>query len=143
MQKCAMTELQEVQITEEKPLLRTPGGPDPGKDAELITAKLLQEYGQKHTVETPYGVVTITIHGTPKPKRPAILTYHDVGQNHHSCFDTLFHFEDMQEIIKNFVVIHVDAPGMEEGAPAFPLGYQYPSLDQLADMIPCILQYVK
>ncbi|KAK9397344.1 protein NDRG2-like [Crotalus adamanteus] len=123
----AMTELQEVQITEEKPLLRAPGAPDPGK---------------KHTVETPYGVVTITIHGTPKPKRPAILTYHDVGQNHHSCFDTLFHYEDMQEIIKNFVVIHVDAPGMEEGAPAFPLGYQYPSLDQLADMIPCILQYV-
>ncbi|XP_034278919.1 protein NDRG2 isoform X2 [Pantherophis guttatus] len=122
-----MTELQEVQITEEKPLLRAPGAPDPGK---------------KHTVETPYGVVTITIHGTPKPKRPAILTYHDVGQNHHSCFDTLFHYEDMQEIIKNFVVIHVDAPGMEEGAPAFPLGYQYPSLDQLADMIPCILQYV-
>ncbi|XP_053116289.1 protein NDRG2 isoform X2 [Hemicordylus capensis] len=137
-----MTELQEVQITEEKPLLKAPGGPDPGKDAELIAAKLLQEHGQKHTVETPYGVVTITIHGTPKPKRPAILTYHDVGQNHHSCFDTLFHFEDMQEIIKNFVVIHVDAPGMEEGAPAFPLGYQYPSLDQLADMIPCILQYV-
>ncbi|KAL7977307.1 hypothetical protein Chor_009256 [Crotalus horridus] len=137
-----MTELQEVQITEEKPLLRAPGAPDPGKDAELITEKLLQEYGQKHTVETPYGVVTITIHGTPKPKRPAILTYHDVGQNHHSCFDTLFHYEDMQEIIKNFVVIHVDAPGMEEGAPAFPLGYQYPSLDQLADMIPCILQYV-
>ncbi|XP_066487249.1 protein NDRG2 [Tiliqua scincoides] len=137
-----MTELQEVQITEEKALLRTPAGPDPGKDVELITAKLLQEHGQKHTVETPYGVVTITIHGTPKPKRPAILTYHDVGQNHHSCFDTLFHYEDMQEIIKNFVVIHVDAPGMEEGAPAFPLGYQYPSLDQLADMIPCILQYV-
>ncbi|XP_048372953.1 protein NDRG2 [Sphaerodactylus townsendi] len=119
-----MTELKEVQITEEKPLLRAP---DPGK---------------KHQVETPYGIVTITIHGTPKPKRPAILTYHDVGQNHHSCYDTLFHFEDMQEIIKNFVVIHVDAPGMEEGAPAFPLGYQYPSLDQLADMIPCILQYV-
>ncbi|XP_077171843.1 protein NDRG2 isoform X2 [Paroedura picta] len=122
-----MTELQEVQITEEKPLFRALEGIDPGK---------------KHQVETPYGIVTITIHGTPKPKRPAILTYHDVGQNHHSCFDTLFHFEDMQEIIKNFVVIHVDAPGMEEGAPAFPLGYQYPSLDQLADMIPCILQYV-
>ncbi|KAH0626610.1 hypothetical protein JD844_001690, partial [Phrynosoma platyrhinos] len=138
----AMTELQEVQITEGKPLLQSPGAPDPGKDAELITEKLLQEHGQKHTVETPYGIVTITIHGTPKPKRPAILTYHDVGQNHHSCFDTLFYFEDMQEIIKNFVVIHVDAPGMEEGAPAFPLGYQYPSLDQLADMIPCILQYV-
>uniref|UniRef100_A0A8C3SL27 Protein NDRG2 n=1 Tax=Chelydra serpentina TaxID=8475 RepID=A0A8C3SL27_CHESE len=122
-----MTELHEVQITEEKPLLLPPSQPVPGK---------------KHSVETPYGLVTFTVHGTPKPKRPAILTYHDVGLNHQSCFEPLFHFEDMQEIVKNFVVVHVDAPGMEEGAPLFPLGYQYPSLDQLADMIPCILQYL-
>ncbi|XP_049624590.1 protein NDRG2 isoform X3 [Suncus etruscus] len=54
----------------------------------------------------------------------------------------LFRFGDMQEIIQNFVRVHVDAPGMEDGAPVFPLGYQYPSLDQLADMIPCILQYL-
>ncbi|XP_011381037.1 protein NDRG2 isoform X4 [Pteropus alecto] len=55
---------------------------------------------------------------------------------------SLFQFGDMQEIIQNFVRVHVDAPGMEEGAPVFPVGYQYPSLDQLADMIPCILQYL-
>ncbi|RXM28708.1 Protein NDRG2 [Acipenser ruthenus] len=47
----------------------------------------------------------------------------------------------MQEITKNFVVCHIDAPGQEEGAAAFPLGYRYPSMDQLAEMIPCILQY--
>ncbi|XP_067388355.1 protein NDRG2 isoform X1 [Emydura macquarii macquarii] len=122
-----MTELHEVQITEEKPLLVPPTQPVPGK---------------KHSVETPYGLVTFTVHGSPKPKRPAILTYHDVGLNHQSCFEPLFRFEDMQEIVKNFVVVHVDAPGMEEGAPLFPVGYQYPSLDQLADMIPCILQYL-
>ncbi|KAI2570181.1 NDRG2 isoform 33, partial [Pan troglodytes] len=95
-----------------------------------------------HSVETPYGSVTFTVYGTPKPKRPAILTYHDVGLNYKSCFQPLFQFEDMQEIIQNFVRVHVDAPGMEEGAPVFPLGYQYPSLDQLADMIPCVLQYL-
>ncbi|XP_041494779.1 protein NDRG2 isoform X4 [Microtus oregoni] len=121
-----MAELQEVQITEEKPLL-------PGQTPE--TAKT-------HSVETPYGSVTFTVYGTPKPKRPAIFTYHDVGLNYKSCFQPLFQFGDMQEIIQNFVRVHVDAPGMEEGAPVFPLGYQYPSLDQLADMIPCILQYL-
>ncbi|XP_032766028.1 protein NDRG2-like [Rattus rattus] len=98
---------------------------------------------QTHSVETPYGSVTFTVYGTPKPKRPAIFTYHDVGLNYKSCFQPLFQFGDMQEIIQNFVRVHVDAPGMEEGAPVFPLGYQYPSLDQLADMIPCILQYLK
>uniref|UniRef100_A0A8C8ZDT5 NDRG family member 2 n=1 Tax=Prolemur simus TaxID=1328070 RepID=A0A8C8ZDT5_PROSS len=121
-----MAELQEVQITEEKPLL-------PGQTPEAA---------KTHSVETPYGSVTFTVYGTPKPKRPAILTYHDVGLNYKSCFQPLFQFGDMQEIIQNFVRVHVDAPGMEEGAPVFPLGYQYPSLDQLADMIPCILQYL-
>uniref|UniRef100_A0A2K6SA10 NDRG family member 2 n=1 Tax=Saimiri boliviensis boliviensis TaxID=39432 RepID=A0A2K6SA10_SAIBB len=121
-----MAELQEVQITEEKPLL-------PGQTPEAA---------KTHSVETPYGSVTFTVFGTPKPKRPAILTYHDVGLNYKSCFQPLFQFGDMQEIIQNFVRVHVDAPGMEEGAAVFPLGYQYPSLDQLADMIPCILQYL-
>ncbi|MBV98622.1 Protein NDRG2, partial [Eschrichtius robustus] len=132
-----MAELQEVQITEEKPLLpgQTP------EEAELA-ARILLDQGQTHSVETPYGSVTFTVYGTPKPKRPAILTYHDVGLNYKSCFKPLFQFADMQEIIQNFVRVHVDAPGMEEGAPVFPLGYQYPSLDQLADMIPCILQYL-
>ncbi|TKC37558.1 hypothetical protein EI555_012793, partial [Monodon monoceros] len=131
-----MAELQEVQITEEKPLL--PGQtPEVAKEAELA-ARILLDQGQPnsylmtHSVETPYGSITFTVYGTPKPKRPAILTYHD----------PLFQFADMQEIIQNFVRVHVDAPGMEEGAPVFPLGYQYPSLDQLADMIPCILQYL-
>ncbi|XP_036303642.1 protein NDRG2 isoform X3 [Pipistrellus kuhlii] len=54
----------------------------------------------------------------------------------------LFQSGDMQEIIQNFVRVHVNAPGMEEGAPVYPVGYQYPSLDQLADTIPCILQYL-
>nr|XP_035973847.1 protein NDRG2 isoform X1 [Halichoerus grypus]XP_035973848.1 protein NDRG2 isoform X1 [Halichoerus grypus]XP_035973850.1 protein NDRG2 isoform X1 [Halichoerus grypus]XP_035973851.1 protein NDRG2 isoform X1 [Halichoerus grypus] len=135
-----MAELREVQITEEKPLL--PGHtPEVAKEAELA-ARILLDQGQTHSVETPYGSVTFTVYGTPKPKRPAILTYHDVGLNYKSCFQPLFQFGDMQEIIQNFVRVHVDAPGMEEGAPVFPLGYQYPSLDQLADMIPCILQYL-
>ncbi|XP_074427864.1 protein NDRG2-like isoform X2 [Larus michahellis] len=59
-----------------------------------------------------------------------------------SCFTPLFAHEEMGEIVKNFLVVHVDPPGMEEGAPPYPPGYQYPSLEQLAEMIPCILQYL-
>ncbi|XP_012782345.1 protein NDRG2 isoform X4 [Ochotona princeps] len=70
----------------------------------------------------------------PNAQRYSLITMWDLTP--------LFQFGDMQEIIQNFVRVHVDAPGMEEGAPVFPLGYQYPSLDQLADMIPCILQYL-
>uniref|UniRef100_A0A8C1Z4H1 Protein NDRG2 n=1 Tax=Cyprinus carpio TaxID=7962 RepID=A0A8C1Z4H1_CYPCA len=54
---------------------------------------------------------------------PAILTFHDVGMDSKSCFSTLFKFEEMQEIVKNFTVVHVDAPGQEDGAAIYPAGY--------------------
>ncbi|XP_069616512.1 protein NDRG2 isoform X3 [Ranitomeya imitator] len=132
-----MSELQEVQITEDNNALLQ----DPLKAAELA-AKLLQVQEQKHSIETPYGMVTVTIQGSPKPKRPAIVTFHDVGMDHKLCFKMLFENEDMYEIVKNFVVCHIDAPGQEEGAAVYPAGYQYPSLDQLAETIPCVLQYL-
>ncbi|XP_077317290.1 protein NDRG2 isoform X1 [Lithobates pipiens] len=131
-----MSELQEVQITDDNALPQ-----DPLKATELA-AKLMQVQEQKHCIETPYGMVTVTIQGSPKPKRPAIVTFHDVGMDHKMCFDTLFNNEDMHEIVKNFVVCHIDAPGQEEGAAVYPVGYQYPSLDQLAETIPCVLQYL-
>ncbi|KAM9584672.1 LOW QUALITY PROTEIN: protein NDRG2 [Morphnus guianensis] len=92
-------------------------------------------------LETPYGAVNVTLVGTPRPARPALLTFPDVGHTHESCCPLFAHHE-MHEIVKNFLVVHVDPPGMEEGAPPYPAGYQYPSLEQLAEMIPCILQYL-
>uniref|UniRef100_A0A8C2KA60 NDRG family member 2 n=1 Tax=Cyprinus carpio TaxID=7962 RepID=A0A8C2KA60_CYPCA len=56
---------------------------------------------------------------------PAILTFHDVGMDSKSCFSTLFKFEEMQEIVKNFTVVHVDAPGQEDGAAIYPAGYVF------------------
>uniref|UniRef100_A0A6Q2WW77 Protein NDRG2 n=1 Tax=Esox lucius TaxID=8010 RepID=A0A6Q2WW77_ESOLU len=115
------TEMQEIAITEEKPLL--PGQPDPVKE---------------HSIETPHGVLHVTLYGTSKTRRPAILTIHDVGLDSKSCFSPLFEFDEMQEIVKNFTRVHIDAPGQEEGASAYPMGYQYPSMDQLAEMIPAM-----
>uniref|UniRef100_A0A673KXL6 Protein NDRG2-like n=1 Tax=Sinocyclocheilus rhinocerous TaxID=307959 RepID=A0A673KXL6_9TELE len=54
---------------------------------------------------------------------PAILTFHDVGMDSKSCFSTLFKFEEMQEIVKNFTVVHVNAPGQEDGTAIYPAGY--------------------
>uniref|UniRef100_A0A8C7IZ68 NDRG family member 2 n=1 Tax=Oncorhynchus kisutch TaxID=8019 RepID=A0A8C7IZ68_ONCKI len=96
---------------------------------------------QEHSIETPHGLLHVTLHGTSNTRRPAILTFHDVGLDSKSCFSPLFKFEEMQEIVKNFTLVHIDAPGQEEGATAYPMGYQYPSMEQIAEMIPAVLTY--
>ncbi|XP_068443484.1 protein NDRG2 isoform X2 [Clinocottus analis] len=131
------TEMQEIAITEEKPLLT---GQAEAKDAEAA-ARILLDQGQEHSIETPHGVLHVTLHGTRTTRRPAILTFHDVGLDSKSCFSPLFKFEEMQEIVKNFTLIHVDAPGQEEGAAAYAAGHQYPSMDTIAEMIPSVLQF--
>uniref|UniRef100_A0A8C5HFR1 Protein NDRG1-like n=1 Tax=Gouania willdenowi TaxID=441366 RepID=A0A8C5HFR1_GOUWI len=79
--------------------------------------------------------------GVPKGDRPVILTFHDIGLNHKTCWDTLFSHEDMSEIMQHFAVCHIDAPGQHEGASTFSTGYEYPSMDQLSETLPLVLKH--
>uniref|UniRef100_A0A674NEL7 Uncharacterized protein n=1 Tax=Takifugu rubripes TaxID=31033 RepID=A0A674NEL7_TAKRU len=132
-----MEELHDVQLTEIKPLLTGQVG------QQLWTRYWFLPRPQEHDVETAHGVLHVTMRGVAKGNRPTILTYHDVGLNHKSCFNSLFNYEDMQEVTQHFSVLHVDAPGQQENAPGFPAGYQYPTVDELAQMLPAVLSQVK
>ncbi|KAM9783293.1 protein NDRG1-like [Neosynchiropus ocellatus] len=92
-------------------------------------------------IDTPYGKVHSIMMGVPRANRPVILTYHDIGLNHKSCFETLFNHEDMQEIIRHFPVCHVEAPGQHEGAKTLATGFTYPTMDQLSEALPSVLKH--
>uniref|UniRef100_A0A8C1QQ17 N-myc downstream regulated 1 n=1 Tax=Cyprinus carpio TaxID=7962 RepID=A0A8C1QQ17_CYPCA len=81
--------------------------------------------------------------GVPKGNRPTILTFHDIGLNHKSCFESLFNHKDMHEIMQHFAVCHVDAPGQQEGASTLSTEYTYPSMDQLSETLPMVLQHFR
>ncbi|XP_043976776.1 protein NDRG3-like [Gambusia affinis] len=123
-----MEELHDVQLTEIKPLLT-------GQNRNNLQDVNCKE----HDVETAHGVLHVTMRGVAKGNQPTILTYHDLGLNHKSCFNTLFNFEDMQEVTQHFSVLHVDAPGQQDNAPVFPPGYEYPAMEELAEMLPPVL----
>uniref|UniRef100_A0A3B5BD40 Protein NDRG1-like n=1 Tax=Stegastes partitus TaxID=144197 RepID=A0A3B5BD40_9TELE len=115
-------EMDDIKVVESKPLL---------VDREL----------PEHDVETPHGRLHCTMKGVPKGDRPVILTFHDIGLNHKTCWDTLFNHEDMAEIMHHFAVCHVDALGQHEGANTFSTGYEYPSMDQLSETLPLVLKH--
>nr|XP_020462503.1 protein NDRG1-like [Monopterus albus] len=126
--------MDEIQIVESKPLLVD-------KELQGLREAVLQLVTKEHDVETPHGRIHCTMKGIPKGDRPVILTYHDIGLNHKTCWDTLFNHEDMAEIMQHFAVCHVDAPGQHEGANTFSTGYEYPSMDQLSETLPLVLKH--
>ncbi|KAM9493090.1 protein NDRG1a [Clarias gariepinus] len=111
------------------------------KDLQGLREAVQQLETKEDNVETPCGRIHCTLKGVPKGDRPVILTFHDIGLNHKTCFDTLFQHEDMQEIMQHFAVCHVDAPGQHEGANTFSTGYEYPSMDQLSETLPLVLKH--
>ncbi|KAH0619029.1 hypothetical protein JD844_018632 [Phrynosoma platyrhinos] len=80
-----MEELQDVQLTEIKPLLN-----------DKNSARNFQDFDcQEHDIETAYGVVHITMRGTSKGNRPVILTYHDIGLNRKYQYPTIDELAEM------------------------------------------------
>ncbi|XP_064610298.1 protein NDRG3-like [Liolophura sinensis] len=94
---------------------------------------------QDEDVETPHGRIRVAIQGDRT--KPAILTFHDIGLNHISCYQGFFSFPEMQPILRHFCVYHLDAPGQEEGALQLKQMFMYPTMDQLAQAVYYVIDY--
>lgn len=120
-------ELQEINITENKPLLfeKSTSG-----DTVIVECSYIYN-GTSYTAD-----LHVTIQGDRSAGKP-FVTFHDIGMNHVSNFNTLFNSEHMEPIMNRFCVYHIDAPGMQENAADLgkDAGYAYPSIENLSDMI--------
>jgi len=66
-----------------------------------------------HVVPTRYGPIAVTVHGDRA--KPPLLTFHDVGLNHRTCFQPLFVCAgSSSDLCTRFCAYHVDFPGCEE-----------------------------
>lgn len=70
--------------------------------------------------------------------KPVILTFHDVGFNSCTSFESLFAHPKMRSTLQQFSILHVSAPGQEMFAKSLE---KYPTLDQIADAISQIVAH--
>ncbi|KFD70401.1 hypothetical protein M514_13786, partial [Trichuris suis] len=114
---------------------------------ELSPAALLISGAESHKdyeevkVDTLFGKICVYVVGDQK--KPAILTFHDLGLSANPCFQSFFHFSEMSAISDKFCVYHVNAPGQEEDAEALPENYVYPSMDELGDIAIAVADHFK
>ncbi|XP_033625605.1 protein NDRG3-like isoform X2 [Asterias rubens] len=85
------------------------------------------------------GIMLVAVQGDRS--KPAIITYHDIGLNHVTCFQGFFNFPDMAPILKQCCVYHVNAPGQEQGAAQIPEGKKFPDMDILAEMLLSVVNH--
>lgn len=74
-------------------------------------------------------------------RKEVMITFHDVGMNHKTCFERFFQHEDIVHLLDRFVIYHVDAPGQESKAENLASDYQYPSITKLAEMVGNVIDH--
>lgn len=74
-------------------------------------------------------------------KKDVMLTFHDIGMNHKTCFEKFLNHEDIKCIHDRFVIYHIDAPGQDTGAENLSNDYQYPSMKDLSDKVGNVIDH--
>ncbi|KAL9983245.1 hypothetical protein ACROYT_G005390 [Oculina patagonica] len=74
-------------------------------------------------------------------KKEVMITFHDVGMNHKTCFERFFQHEDIVGLLDRFIIYHVDAPGQESKAENLAPDYQYPTMKKLGEMVGNVIDH--
>ncbi|TRY62533.1 hypothetical protein TCAL_06292 [Tigriopus californicus] len=115
--------------------------------ASPLNRTMIREDNSKYTeemVETTQGVgVTrkMLVAWAGDRRKPAIVTYHDLGLNYISNFQAFCNYPEMSEILQHFCIFHLNAPGQEEGAPVIPESETYPSMDEMAEQVNDVINH--
>jgi len=95
-------------------------------------------------VITKYGPILVTKQeSNARDGKPVIITYHDIGLNWSSNFESFFSTADNRLLLETFRVYHVTAPGQESEADDLPLNYRFPTMDELADQVLDVCRHYK
>eukprot|EP01061_Rhynchopus_euleeides_P041601 TRINITY_DN72795_c0_g1_i1.p2 TRINITY_DN72795_c0_g1~~TRINITY_DN72795_c0_g1_i1.p2 ORF type:complete len:359 (+),score=147.18 TRINITY_DN72795_c0_g1_i1:91-1077(+) len=115
-----------------------------GDELELGEASRHYMNEETHTVDTPHGPINVAIEPgcslEEQKDKPIWLTYHDIGSNHQTCFGSFFALDECQIFKKLFCIVHIDAPGHEEGAKPRTSGL---TLTQMAEQVGYVMRYFK
>mmetsp|Transcript_6788 Transcript_6788/g.11704 ORF Transcript_6788/g.11704 Transcript_6788/m.11704 type:complete len:314 (-) Transcript_6788:594-1535(-) len=120
----------------------TTGQPEPSEEScQVDTIALgVGMQGEIVKVDTKYGPIHVTVCGDAN--KAALLTCHDIGLNHRSCFQGLFMCAGPDsKLLKNFCVYHIDLPGHEDNATEVPAELLPITEDKLGDMIDQVVKH--
>lgn len=81
--------------------------------------------------------VSVRLEGDDDARGHTFVTYHDVGSNPSICFNAFFQIAGKKGQFDNCRVIHITAPGHEDGAA--PWEGPYPTMDELGDQVEEVL----
>ncbi|KAH7642030.1 protein NDRG3 [Dermatophagoides farinae] len=89
---------------------------------------------------------TTTVDGQNKSQpsvapRPVIITYHDIGLNYFSNFESFFSRTYIKQMLQDFRIYHVNAPGQEENSADLSSNYLFPTMDELCEQMGEICRY--
>lgn len=95
-------------------------------------------------IDAGFGPIVVAQQGvkfSSGSSRCCIITFHDLGLNYLSNFQSFFNYHLIRPVIKRLPVFHINAPGQEDAAEDLPDDYVYPTMAQLAESVRTVCNY--